>query len=175
MTINYTDADGHGTEPVTIVNQSVQAGALSTGLNSTFSNTAIGVQYGVGGGNPNIGVIPMLFDGASTAWPLRTPAVFKTIAAVAVTAGTPVAVWTPAANKKFRALGWALSLSVAGGVILKDATTEMIRTPLMAAGIGQSSPPGMSNGILSAAANNALNIDVTATGSVSGFVFGTEE
>ena len=119
---------------------------------------------------------PFIYNGTgSNGWDRpRTPVTFKTIAAVAVTAGTPVAIWTPTSGKKFRVMGFMLSLSVAGSVILKDATTEILRTPLMAAGIGQASPP-MGNGILSAAANNVLNADVSATGSVSGFVFGTEE
>jgi len=100
--------------------------------------------------------------------------VFKNLAAVSVTAGTPVAAWTPTASKKFRVLGFMLSLSVAGAVILKDATTEKLRTPLMAAGVGLASPQ-MGDGILSALADNVLNIDVTATGTVSGFIFGIEE
>lgn len=104
----------------------------------------------------------------------RVPAVFKNVAAVAVTAGTPAPVWTPAAGKKFRLMGYALSLSVAGSVIFRDAAAEILRTPLMPAGNGQPSPP-LGNGILSALANNVLNVDVTATGAVSGFVFGTEE
>jgi hypothetical protein len=113
--------------------------------------------------------------GGVTASGLRTPNIFKTLAAVAVTAGTPVAVWTPAAGKKFRLMGYTLSLSVAGSIILEDATgVEKIRTPLMAAGVGMISPQ-MGNGILSALANNALFIDVTATGTVNGFVYGTEE
>lgn len=104
----------------------------------------------------------------------RTPVVFKTLAAVSVTAATPVAGWTPAAGKKFRLMGFMLSLSVAGAVILKDGATELIRTCLMPAGAGLASP-GLGNGILSAAANNVLNLDVTATGTVTGFLFGTEE
>ena len=72
-------------------------------------------------------------------------------------------------------MGGAVSLSVAGAVIFKDATTEIWRTPLMAAGVGQEIPANFGNGILSALANNVLNIDVTATGSVTGGVFGTEE
>jgi len=120
-------------------------------------------------------VMPMLFDAIQASVRQRTPAVFKTLAAVAVTAGTPVAAWTPAAGKKFRFMGGGVSLSVAGAVIFKDATTEIWRTPLMPAGIGQPIPPNFGNGILSAAANNVLNIDVTATGSVTGGVFGTEE
>ncbi len=104
----------------------------------------------------------------------RTPNVFKTIAAQAVTAETPVDLWTPASGKKFRLMGYALSLSVAGSVILKDDTTEIIRTPLMDAGIGVTGP-NLGNGILSAVADNKLKADVTATGTISGFVFGCEE
>lgn len=110
--------------------------------------------------------------------PASGPAnVFKTIAAVAITAGTPVAVWTPAAGKKFRVLGFMLSLSVAGSVILKDggnANAEILRTPLMAAGVGLASPD-LGRGVLGSAANGSLNLDASASGSVSGFVFGTEE
>ena len=120
-----------------------------------------------------LGTLPHLFTGAGEDRE-RTPNVFKSIASTSVTAGSPVAGWTPASGKKFRLMGYALSLSVAGSVVLQDATTEKIRTPLMPAGIGQPSP-AMGNGILSAAANNSLNLDVTATGTVSGFLFGTEE
>lgn len=105
----------------------------------------------------------------------RGAKIFKTIAAVAVTAGTPATIWTPANGKKFRLTGFMVSLSVAGSVIFKDAGAEFIRTPLMAAGIGIASPESMDNGFLSAVANNVLGADVSATGSVSGFVYGTEE
>ena len=128
----------------------------------------------IGGGNNPLEVLPFGVTGSMGSAMLRTPSVFKTVAAVAVTAGTPVAGWTPASGKKFRLMGYALSLSVAGAVIMKDATTELIRTALMLAGDGHESPP-MGNGILSAAANQVLNLDVTATGTVSGFLFGTEE
>ncbi len=122
---------------------------------------------------PMVGAALLVWNGAS--WDRqRTPNVFKPVAAVAVTAGTPVNLWTPASGKKFRLMGFALSLSVAGAVILKDAAAELARTPSMAAGIGLVSPP-MGNGYLSAAADNILKIDVTATGSVNGYVFGTEE
>ena len=106
--------------------------------------------------------------------PVPVAAVVKNIAAQAITAGTPVSLWTPATGKKFRVLGFALSLSVAGSVILKDNTTEILRTPLLAAGVGLASPP-MGLGILSSTVNNALQLDASVTGSVSGFVFGVEE
>ena len=107
----------------------------------------------------------------------RVATTFKKIQALAVTAGTPQSVWTPAASRKFRLMGWFLSLSVAGKILFEDTTggaNEIIRTPAMAAGVGVASPP-IGNGILSAAANNQLFIDVSATGTVDGFVFGTEE
>ena len=106
---------------------------------------------------------------------MRTPGVWKTVAAVAVTAGTPVAIWTPAGGKKFRVMGFALSSSVAGSIILKDNTAEWIRTPLLLASTPFQTPPNMDNGFQSVLANNALFADVTASGTISGFVFGTEE
>jgi hypothetical protein len=105
------------------------------------------------------------------------PTVTKTIAAVAVTAGTPVAAWTPASGKTFVLTGFMLSLTVAGSVILKDggaANAEILRTPLMPANVGLASPP-MADGVTGAAAGGALNVDVSVTGSVSGFVIGFEQ
>ena len=111
---------------------------------------------------------------------IRTPAIFKTVAAVAVTAGTPVAIWTPAAGKTVRIMGWDLSLSVAGGLIFKQGTTpggsiEVIRASNNGANVSNPSPPGMGNGVILSAVNNVLYVDVTASGTVSGFIFGTEE
>ena len=125
------------------------------------------------GGNAPLAIVQTAFGGST--WDrVRIPNVFKTIAGVAVTAGTPVNVWTPATGKKFRLMGYALGLTVAGAVILLDNTTEILRTAIKPANDGMSSPP-MGNGILSAAANNILKVNVTATGTVHGFVFGTEE
>lgn len=102
--------------------------------------------------------------------------IVKNVAAQAVAAGTPVTIWTPASGKAIRVLGFMLSLSVAGSVMLKYGAggTEFLRTPLMAAGAGLASPP-LGNGILPGNPNDVLKIDVTATGAVSGFVFGSEE
>lgn len=100
------------------------------------------------------------------------------IPVTAITAGVPVTLWTPGAGKKFRILGWALSLTVAGSVILLDNAAGAFvpggRTPAMGAGIGLVSQV-MGNGFLSAVANNVLKADVSATGSIQGFVYGTEE
>lgn len=115
---------------------------------------------------------PWLFNGAS--WDRqRTPNVYKTVAAVAVTAGTPVTIWTPAAGKKFRLMGFHLGTTVAAGIILLDNAAEVLRV-LASAGVSFMSPE-LDNGYLSTAANNPLKVNVTVTGNVSGFVYGTEE
>jgi hypothetical protein len=115
----------------------------------------------------------MVWNGAS--WDrLRTPNVFKVVSAVAVTAGTPASVWTPTSGKKFRLLGFVLSLSVAGFVKLIDSAAEIFRTGAMPLGDGDE-VISLGNGILSALANNILKIDVSATGTVNGTVFGVEE
>lgn len=116
------------------------------------------------------------FDGAT--WNrIRRAKVFKEVKAVAVTAGTPVGIWTPAGGKKFRLQGFLLSLSVAGFVIFEDTTgagNEFWRTCAMAAGIGVPAPE-LDDGFLSAAANNQLFLDVSASGTLNGFVWGNEE
>lgn len=104
--------------------------------------------------------------------------VVKTIAAVAVTAGTPQTIWTPAAGKKFRLTGYSLTTTVAGAAILKygAGNTELLRTGLLPAnGPPSISPTGLADGVMPGAADDALKIDVTVTGSVSGFVCGIEE
>lgn len=115
------------------------------------------------------------FDGAAFAR-VRLASTFIDIPSVAVVAGTPATVWTPASGKKFRLMGWALSLSVAGSIIFKwgAANTIIIRTPALAAA-GVHSFDQLGNGAMPGAANDALKVDVTANGNVAGFVFGTEE
>lgn len=104
--------------------------------------------------------------------------VFKTIKNVALTAGTPINVWTPASGKRFRLLGWALSSSAtSASIIFEDntgAANEFMRTPDMSANFGIVSPD-MGDGFLSSAKNNPLFLDATATGNINGYVFGREE
>lgn len=108
----------------------------------------------------------------------RVANVIKNVPGTTITAGTPVSVWTPAAGKKFRILGYHLGTSVAASVIFKDGTSgaapEAFRTAIQAANGAPPSPP-LGNGYLSSAANNQLWLDVTATGAVHGFVVGVEE
>lgn len=119
--------------------------------------------------------VQMVQTGTGLVSPSRAVTEFVQLKAQSVTAGTPVSVKTPASGKKFRILSYAVSLSVAGSVLFEDTTgTEVLRTPLMAAGVGLSSPE-MGEGYLSSAANNALFIDVTASGTVSGWIGLCEE
>lgn len=96
----------------------------------------------------------------------------KSIDAVAVTAGTPATVWTPATGKRFVLLGWSLSCSAAAAVILKDDATQIVRTPKVAIDTPTNSPADFR--FASAAKNNALKLDVSANATVSGFVYGYE-
>jgi hypothetical protein len=109
----------------------------------------------------------------------RTPGKFIPIKNVAVTAGTAQVIWTPGSGKKFHLMGFAVSLSVAGYIIFEDgnagATAEFLRTPGMAAGVGMTSMGNMGNGYASTTANNALYMDVSASGNINGFLIGTEE
>jgi hypothetical protein len=106
--------------------------------------------------------------------PIRVPTQVINIPAQAVTAGTPVTVLTPTAGKKWRLHGGHLGLSVAGSVLIKDAGTEKLRTGQLLA--GSSTPIDVKNGALvSAAANNTLQIDASASGTVSGYLLVSQE
>src|SRR5215218_2863662 len=84
-------------------------------------------------GNPLVAVRVIPFSAGSGGY-IRTPNALKNVAATAITAGTPVGIWTPAAGKRYRVLGFSLSLSVAGSIIFKEAGAEKFRTPLALAG-----------------------------------------
>lgn len=106
---------------------------------------------------------------------VRTPLVFKPLTAVSI--ATEATIWSPAAGTKFRIMGFLLTSGVVGGnVILKDNTagTTILVIPFGAAAVPIFSSD-MGNGILSATANNVLTATGTATQTLSGYVFGTEE
>jgi hypothetical protein len=118
---------------------------------------------------------------------VRVPNVYKS---VLVTATGDTTIWTPAAGKRFRLMGYsvqaAATIALAGIGLLKlldgaSATIEQHAlffggTASAANWIGINS--NLQNGYLSAVADNVLkvNLDVTpATGRISINVFGTEE
>jgi hypothetical protein len=110
---------------------------------------------------------------------IRIANVFKTRTDASITAGTPATIWTPSSGKKFRLLGLSLSLSVAGQIIFKDggaADAVILMSPkLAAAGIWTIGRDDIGNGLLGAAADGVLKVDVSGTGNVGGSVWGTEE
>lgn len=116
-----------------------------------------------------------VFNG--TTWDrLRLANVYKTVQAQAIVAGTGITIWTPTGGKKFRVLGYSFSSTVAAGLILGDnvAATVIFRGPILAAN-GIDTKTQLGNGILSAAANNVLKLDVSVGATVTGSVWGTEE
>lgn len=139
-------------------------------------------------GNPiPIGVI----DGPNIQY-LRIASTFKTVTA---TATGDTAVWTPTTGKKFRLLRFRIDLtanaaqSVAGliEVIFRDATTAMpVGWSVFVPGAAGTTFTAdattgwcvLDNGILSATANNVLNINLSAAltaGEIRVQVAGTEE
>jgi hypothetical protein len=120
---------------------------------------------------------------------IRIPTVFKSVSA---TAAGNTAVWTPAAGNKFRLMGLAISCAgtlAATGVqviqlrdgattVIQRANANMIQTTTVSISGGDTQIyRDLRQGIVSAAANNVLNINlgtVMATGSVTIDVWGTE-
>lgn len=120
-------------------------------------------------------VLPMLYRGeADDAWDReRTPTTFKPLDIVAINPAAPI--WTPAAGKKFRLMGYHISGSVAGNIVLKDGAGGTIIAVIPAAAGGGGTYVSLGNGILSAAADNILEALGPALDTISGTVFGTEE
>jgi hypothetical protein len=149
----------------------------ASGQMGAFSIPA-GIAYvGENGGTgyAPLGVALHVTNSSSLLYALRTPDKFKLIA-VSVTSGTPVSIWTPASNKRFRLMGGGVSLSVAGYIKFEDGSGNVVwQTPMLAAGVPYNLPENFGNGILSSTVNNQLFIDVSASGTVNGSVFGTEE
>jgi len=122
-------------------------------------------------------IADLLVDAAGRLKLAFTPDTFKMIDAVAITAGTPATVWTPASGKKVRLLGWFLSSSAAAALEFQDsaaAGTVVAQTPLLAAA-GVHDTLHLGEGVVLAAVDNTLELDVTANATVSGMVFGVEE
>lgn len=110
-----------------------------------------------------------------TSWDrLRTPNIWIPLAAVGIAAETTI--WIPGAGKKFRLMGYCLeSGTVGGNVTLKDNTAGTTKLVIPFGAANGVIVDSFGNGILSAAANNVLTATGTATQTLSGYVYGTEE
>lgn len=118
-------------------------------------------------------VVTALFNGATYDRP-RTPNVFKTFNLAASSAEQTI--WTPAAGKKFRLMGFVLTINtLAATVTFRDNTAGA--TIFVTAGPAASviQPSNLGNGILSAVADNRLTIQASAVSALVGTVWGTEE
>jgi hypothetical protein len=177
---------------------------VSTALPVTAGGAQIGTESGGFGAVDFIGsstagtlaVAPYLVTGGSGVSPaisaVRTPSIFKTVQA---TASGNTAVWTPTSGKKFRLMRIFVQItdnaSLASGAVLtvdlRDSNTSTnitfdIFVPTTAVttviGDGMDQFLDLGNGILSAAANNVLNVNLSAacaTGNVRVIAMGTEE
>lgn len=128
------------------------------------------------GGGQSLPILGYNYLWQGTGWDRqRTPFVFKSLNAVLITAESTI--WTPAAGKKFRLMGYCLAQGVVtGAILLKDNTagTTIMIIPQQTIGVAFCSNP-MGNGILSATINNVLTATGAATETITGYVFGTEE
>ena len=124
-----------------------------------------------------LAAMSMVYDGANYDRP-RTPDTFKPFSVTVASIGTGQTVWTVAStNKRFRLLGFAVTSDKAVQVNFKDGSVATIfSTPVLVAAtpFGVS---GIGNGMLSASANNLLQLDVSASvpAVISGTIWGTEE
>ena len=136
------------------------------------SNTA-GFFADSAGSNRPVPNYPYWYNGLTWDRP-RTPNVFKTFSLAASSAEQTI--WTPTAGKKFRLMGFVLTINtLAATVTFRDNTagTTIFVTAGPAASIV--APSDLGNGILSAAANNRLTIQASAVSALVGTVWGTEE
>jgi hypothetical protein len=123
----------------------------------------------------------------------RTPAVFKTVSA---TAAGNTALWTPTAGKKFRLMRYIVEVTsnanLAAGAVevisMQDSAADIAQTHsvwIPTTSVTTGAPPlfvsgwiDLGNGILSASANNVLNVNLgtaLAAGAVRVTCCGTEE
>jgi hypothetical protein len=123
------------------------------------------------------GIYKTLFNGQTLQ---RIRAAGKFVALNNVSVAAEATIWTPAAGRKFRLMGYCLTAGgAAGNVVLKDNTAGAalpIVLPFGAIGANLTVvPPAMANGILSATAGNVLTATGAASQTLSGYLIGTEE
>ena len=125
--------------------------------------------------NPNtIWIASLLKVYNGTTWDrLRVATIFKPQDAVAI--NPAAALWTPASGKKFRLMGYHLTASVAGNILLKDGAAGTVIAVVPSGAGGSGVFVSLGNGKLSATANNVLEALGPAASTASGIVFGTEE
>jgi hypothetical protein len=110
--------------------------------------------------------------------PLANAPIVKEVTGQAIVAGTPLDLWTPAAGKRIRLCGYRLGVSAACSVIFKGGagnTAIGVRTPLIGANLADGGDIAYGAGVQCAAADDHLKLDVSASATVHGYVWGFEE
>jgi hypothetical protein len=113
--------------------------------------------------------------------PLSNAPIIKEVAGLAIVAGVPADIWTPAAGKKIRVCGYRLGVSAATSVLFKEgvggaaAFGSGIRTPLIGANLSDGGDIAFGQGMLATTADDHLKLDVSASATVHGYVWGYEE
>ncbi len=111
------------------------------------------------------------FNGAT--WDrARRAIIYKPISAAAAGAN---AIWTPAAGKKFRLMGFHLSFSGTTNAKWQDGATDITGLYYGVANTVVNGGLPEANGYLSALADNVLNLNLSAAVAVGGLVWGVEE
>lgn len=102
----------------------------------------------------------------------RAPGTFKPVTLGAATAETTI--WTPAAGKKFRLMGFVLTTGAQTVLTFKDNTAG---TTIAVVELAANSPfrLDLGNGILSTAANNVLTVTRGTSAALNGTIIGGEE
>jgi hypothetical protein len=179
----------NGTNPPESVVIATDQAAAATAVDGIGNQLLAQIKNQAGSGTTQQNIV-LLFNGAT--WDrMRTPAIFKQ-ASTAATGST--ALWTPAAGKKFRIMRYRVQMTArALAAVAADLTINLLDaaanlglatiTSVPAAGLtaGDDYDSGwidLGNGILSAAANNVLNINLSFAltgGLVNVNVCGTEE
>lgn len=174
------------------VGSAVPARAVYLGFSGISGNLTGWPGYSLGDGSSAVPIVGMRAYNGSTSDSLRTPTTFKTVTA---TSSGNNAVWTPTSGKKFRLMGYAIYAPddvQAGSAGDIDVTFQDGSTPI---GLGftfwapdntstsnrhndSSGAVQLGNGYLSSAANNVLNMNLSAAitlGKIRVTVWGTEE
>ena len=158
------------------------------------SYTVSGNATAIGGNISALGMAVTTGSSANSVM-LRTPNLFKTVQFTSSTSSGNNAVWTPTSGKKFRLMGYKITVSDDSSLSSAGIETLQFEDSSSVLGIAEdiyipstalktelsgfnSGAVQLGNGILSAAANNVLNLNIgtqLAAGVIRCNVWGTEE
>jgi len=170
---NLTPTPHHRVTPVTIYDAAgTSGGNLPVAVMGSTTTQALAVNVGDGTSGSSVLAAGLhVYNGAT--WDRqRTPLVFKPIDLAAATAEATI--WTPTTGKKFRLMGFILTVGAASTLTFKDNTGG---TTIFIARGGTDTPLAINlgNGILSGAINRLLTVTRGTSATLTGTVYGTEE